>query len=114
MDIEAKDIVTYDDFAKLQFQIGKVISCEEVPKSKKLLLFQVQVGNEVRQIVSGIKKYYSHEEMVGKNVMVLVNLAPRTIAGIESQGMILSAEDDEDNVFVMVPDKDIKPGAEVC
>ena len=113
MDVEAKPTVTYDDFDKLQFQIGKVLSCEEVPKSKKLLLFKVQIGNEVKQILSGIKKYYSPEEMVGKNVMVLVNLEPRMIAGMESQGMILSAEDDEDHVFVMVPDKDIKPGAEV-
>ncbi len=113
MEIEAKETVTYDDFAKLQFQIGKVISCEEVPKSKKLLLFKVQIGNEIKQILSGIKKYYKAEEMIGKNVMVLVNLEPRMIAGMESQGMILSAEDDEDNVFVMVPDKDIKPGAEV-
>jgi len=114
MDVEEKPIVTYDDFAKLQFRIGKVLSCEEVPKSKKLLLFKVQIGNETRQILSGIKKYYKPEEMVGKNVMVLTNLAPRTIAGLESQGMILSAEDDEDHVFVMTPDKDIKPGAEVC
>ncbi|MBE5906276.1 MAG: methionine--tRNA ligase [Lachnospiraceae bacterium] len=114
MDVEEKPIVTYDDFDKLQFRIGKVLSCEEVPKSKKLLLFQVQIGNETRQILSGIKKYYKPEEMVGKNVMVLTNLAPRMIAGLESQGMILSAEDDEDNVFVMTPDKDIKPGAEVC
>ncbi|MGN0170797.1 MAG: methionine--tRNA ligase [Lachnospiraceae bacterium] len=113
MDVEAKPTVTYEDFDKLQFRIGKVLSCEEVPKSKKLLLFKVQIGNEVKQILSGIKKYYSPEEMVGKNVMVLVNLEPRMIAGMESQGMILSAEDDEDHVFVMVPDKDIKPGAEV-
>lgn len=114
MDIEAKEIVSYEDFEKLQFQIGKVLSCEEVPKSKKLLLFKVQIGNEIRQIVSGIKKYYKPEDLVGKNVLVLVNLAPRAIAGIESQGMILSAEDDEDNVYVMTPDKPIKPGAEVC
>ncbi|MCR4955584.1 MAG: methionine--tRNA ligase [Lachnospiraceae bacterium] len=113
MDIEAKEQITYDDFAKLQLQVGKVISCEEVKKSKKLLLFQVQIGSEVRQILSGIKKWYSPEEMVGKNVIVLTNLAPRTIAGYESQGMILSAEDDEDNVFVLTTDKDIKPGAEV-
>lgn len=114
MDVEEKPIVTYDDFDKLQFRIGRVLSCEEVPKSKKLLLFKVQIGNETRQILSGIKKYYKPEEMVGKDVMVLTNLAPRMIAGMESQGMILSAEDDEDNVFVMTPDKAIKPGAEVC
>ncbi|MBE5902429.1 MAG: methionine--tRNA ligase [Lachnospiraceae bacterium] len=114
VDVEEKPIVTYDDFDKLQFRIGKVLTCEEVPKSKKLLLFKVQIGNETRQILSGIKKYYKPEEMVGKNVMVLTNLAPRMIAGMESQGMILSAEDDEDHVFVMTPDKDIKPGSEVC
>ncbi len=114
VDFEVKPEVTYDDFAKLDFRVGLVLSCEEVPKSKKLLLFKIQIGNEVRQILSGIKAYYKAEEMVGKRVMVLVNLAPRMIAGYESQGMILSAEEDDDHVSVMVPEKPWKPGSAIC
>lgn len=114
MEIEAKSIISYDDFAKLQMQIGKVISCEEVPKSKKLLCSQVQVGNTTRQILSGIKQWYSADDMVGKEVVVLVNLEPRKIAGLLSEGMLLSAEDDEGNVVLLTPEQMIKPGAEIC
>jgi len=114
MDIEAKSEITYDDFMKLQFQIGEVISCEEVKKSKKLLCMQIKIGNNVRQIVSGIKKYYSADEMVGKKVMVLVNLKPAKLAGILSEGMILSAEDENGNLALMVPEKHMPAGAEIC
>ncbi len=113
MDVEKKPEITYDDFAKLQFQIGEVIKCEEVKKSKKLLCSQVKIGSEVRQIVSGIKAWYTPEEMVGKKVMVVTNLKPAKLAGLVSEGMILCAGDDEDNLALMVPEKDMKPGSEV-
>jgi len=113
VDVEKKPEITYDDFAKLQFQIGEIIKCEEVKKSKKLLCSQVKVGSEVRQIVSGIKAWYTPEQMVGKKVMVVTNLKPAKLAGIMSEGMILCAGDDEDNLALMVPEKDMKPGSEV-
>ena len=114
VDVEKKPEITYDDFAKLQFQIGEIIKCEEVKKSKKLLCSQVKIGSEVRQIVSGIKAWYKPEEMVGKKVMVVTNLKPAKLAGLMSEGMILCAGDDEDNLALMVPEKDMKPGSEVC
>ena len=95
IDIEAKPEISYDDFAKLQFQVGEIIACEAVPKSKKLLCSQVKIGSQVKQIVSGIRQHYSPEEMVGKKVMVLVNLKPATLAGVLSEGMLLCAEDAE-------------------
>lgn len=112
--IEAKPEITYDDFAKLQFQVGEIISCEEVPKSKKLLCFKVRIGNEVKQIVSGIRQYYKAEEMPGKKVMVLVNLRPATLAGLVSEGMLLSAEDADGNVALMTPERPMPAGAEIC
>jgi methionyl-tRNA synthetase len=114
IDIEAKETISYDDFAKLQFQVGEIIACEEVKKSKKLLCSQVKIGSQVKQIVSGIKQHYSADEMVGKKVMVLVNLAPRTIAGVESEGMLLCAEDAEGNLALMTPEKAMPAGAEIC
>ena len=114
IDIEAKPEITYDDFAKLQFQIGEIIACEAVKKSRKLLCSQVKIGSQVRQIVSGIKSGYSPEEMVGKKVMVVTNLKPATLAGQKSEGMILCAEDAEGNLSLMVPDRDMQAGAEVC
>lgn len=114
IDIMKKPEITYDDFAKLQFQIGEIIECEEVKKSKKLLCSKVRIGSEVKQIVSGIKAHYSAEEMVGKKVMVLVNLKPATLAGIVSEGMILCAEDEEGNLGLMVSEKDMPAGAEIC
>lgn len=114
IDIEAKPEITYDDFAKLQFQIGEIIACEEVKKSKKLLCSQVKIGSQVKQIVSGIKTHYSPEEMVGKKVMVVVNLKPATLAGLLSEGMLLCAEDAEGNLSLMVPEKDMPSGAEIC
>ena len=113
IDIEAKPEITYDDFARLQFQVGEIIACEAVPKSKKLLCSQVKIGSQVKQIVSGIKAYYSPEEMVGKKVMVLVNLKPATLAGV-SEGMLLCAEDAEGNLALMKPEKDMPAGAEIC
>ena len=113
VDVEKKPEITYDDFAKLQFQIGEIIKCEEVKKSKKLLCSQVKIGSEVRQIVSGIKAWYTPEQMVGKKVMVVTNLKPAKLAGIMSEGMILCAGDDEDNLALMVPEKYMKPGSEV-
>ena len=113
VDVEAKDTIEYDDFAKLQIQVGQIIKCEEVPKSKKLLCSQVQVGNTTRQILSGIKQWYSAKDMVGKQVLVLTNLAPKKIAGLESQGMILLAEDNEGNACLVSPEKNIKPGSEI-
>ena len=113
VDVEKKPEITYDDFAKLQFQIGEIIHCEEVKKSKKLLCSQVKVGSEVRQIVSGIKAWYTPDQMIGKKVMVVTNLKPAKLAGIMSEGMILCAGDDEDNLALMVPEKDMKPGSEV-
>ncbi len=114
IDIEAKEEITYDDFAKLQFQVGEIIACEAVPKSKKLLCSQVKVGSQVRQIVSGIKAHYTPEEMVGKKVMVLVNLKPAKLAGVLSEGMLLCAEDAEGNLALMTPEKQMPAGAEIC
>jgi methionyl-tRNA synthetase len=113
IDIEAKPEITYDDFAKLQFQIGEIIACEEVKKSKKLLCSQVKIGSQVKQIVSGIKAHYTPEEMVGKKVMVVVNLKPATLAGMLSEGMLLCAEDAEGNLALMVPEKPMPAGAEI-
>ena len=114
VDIEAKPEITFDDFAKLQFQIGEIVKCEEVPKSKKLLCSQVKIGSETRQILSGIKAWYKPEDMVGRKVMVVTNLKPAKLAGMLSEGMILCAEDDEGNLALMTPAKDIKSGSEVC
>ncbi len=114
IDIEPKEEITYDEFAKLQFQVGEIIACEAVPKSKKLLCSQVRVGSQVRQIVSGIKAHYTPEEMVGKKVMVLVNLKPAKLAGVMSEGMLLCAEDAEGNLALMTPEKTMPAGAEIC
>ena len=114
IDIEAKEEIEYDDFAKLQFQVGEIIACEAVPKSKKLLCSQVKIGSQVRQIVSGIKAHYTPEEMVGKKVMVLVNLKPAKLAGVLSEGMLLCAEDAEGNLALMTPEKKMPAGAEIC
>ena len=114
MDIEPKPEITYDDFARLQFQVGEIIACEAVPKSKKLLCSQVRIGSQVRQIVSGIKAYYTPEEMVGKKVMVLVNLKPATLAGVVSEGMLLCAEDQAGNLALMTAEKPMPSGAEIC
>ena len=114
IDIEAKPEITFEDFEKLQFQVGEIIACEAVKKSKKLLCSQVKIGSQVRQIVSGIKAHYSPEEMVGKKVMVVTNLKPAKLAGVLSEGMILCAEDAEGNLALMTPEKDMPAGAEVC
>ena len=114
IDIEAKPEISYEDFAAMQFQVGEIIACEAVPKSKKLLCSQVKIGSTVKQIVSGIKAYYSPEEMVGKKVMVLVNLKPAKLAGVLSEGMLLCAEDAEGNLALMKPEKDMPAGAEIC
>ena len=114
IDIEAKPEISYDDFAKLQFRVGRIIECAEVPKSKKLLCSQVKIGSEIKQIVSGIKQHYSAEEMVGKKVLVLTNLAPAVLAGVKSEGMLLCAEDEDGKLALMVPEKDMPAGAEVC
>ena len=114
IDLEAKAEITYDDFAKLQFQVGEIIKCEAVPKSKKLLCSQVKIGSQVRQILSGIKAYYSPEEMVGKKVMVVTNLKPAKLAGMVSEGMILCAEDAEGSLALMTPEKSMPAGAEIC
>ena len=114
IDIEQKPEITYDDFAKLQFQVVEIIACEEVKKSKKLLCSQVKIGTQVKQIVSGIKAHYTPEQMVGKKVMVLMNLAPRKMAGIVSEGMLLCAEDAEGNLALMTPEKAMPSGAEIC
>ena len=114
VDIEAKPEITFDDFAKLKFQVGEVIACEAVKKSKKLLCSQVKIGSQVRQIVSGIKAYYTPEEMVGKKVMVVTNLKPAKLAGILSEGMILCAEDADGNVCVVSPEKNMPAGSEIC
>ncbi len=114
IDIEAKPEIEYDDFMKMQFQVGEIISCEAVPKSKKLLCSQVKIGSQVKQIVSGIRKYYTPEEMVGKKVMVLVNLKPAKLAGVLSEGMLLCAEDAEGNLALMTPEKAMPSGAEIC
>lgn len=113
VDIEAKPEITYEEFAGMQFQIGEIIACEEVKKSKKLLCSQVKIGSRVKQIVSGIKAYYKPEEMVGKKVMVIVNLKPAKLAGLLSEGMLLCAEDAEGNLALMVPEKDMPSGAEI-
>ena len=114
VDIEAKPEITFDDFMKMQFQVGEIVSCEAVPKSKKLLCSQVRVGSQIKQIVSGIRKYYTPEEMVGKKVMVLVNLKPAKLAGVLSEGMLLCAEDAEGNLALMTPEKAMPAGAEIC
>ena len=113
IDIEPKEEITFDDFAKLQFQVGEIIKCEEVPKSKKLLCSQVRIGSQIKQIVSGIKQHYSAEEMVGKKVMVLVNLKPAKLAGVLSEGMLLCAEDAEGNLALLTPEKEMPAGAEI-
>lgn len=112
--IEAKEEITYDDFMKMQFQIGEIIACEEVPKSKKLLCSKVRIGSTTKQIVSGIKQHYSAEEMVGKKVMVLVNLKPAKLAGVVSEGMLLCAEDENGVLALMIPEKKMPAGAEIC
>lgn len=114
IDIEAKEEITYDDFMKMQFQVGQIIKCEAVPKSKKLLCSQVKIGSQVKQIVSGIKAHYTPEEMVGKKVMVLVNLKPAKLAGVVSEGMLLCAEDENGELALMVPEKKMPAGAEIC
>ena len=114
IDIEPKEEITFEDFGKMQFQVGEIIACEEVKKSKKLLCSQVKIGNQVKQIVSGIKAQYSAEEMVGKKVMVLVNLKPAKLAGVLSEGMLLCAEDAEGNLALMTPEKNMPAGAEIC
>lgn len=114
IDIEAKEEIEYDDFMKMQFQVGEIIACEAVKKSKKLLCSQVKIGSQVKQIVSGIKLHYTPEEMVGKKVMVLVNLKPATLAGVLSEGMLLCAEDAEGNLALMTPEKPMPAGAEIC
>ena len=113
IDIEPKAEITYEDFAKMQFQVGEIIACEEVPKSKKLLCSQVKIGSSVKQIVSGIKQHYSAKEMVGKKVMVLVNLKPATLAGVVSEGMLLCAEDENGELALMTPEKKMPAGAEI-
>ena len=114
IDIEPKEEITFEDFEKMQFQIGEILSCEAVPKSKKLLCSQVKIGNQVKQIVSGIRKDYSPEEMVGKKVMVLVNLKPAKLAGVLSEGMLLCAEDENGVLSLMTPEKPMPSGAEIC
>jgi len=114
IDLESKAEITYDDFAKLQFQVGEIIKCEAVPKSKKLLCSQVKIGTKTRQIISGIKAHYTPEEMVGKKVMVVTNLKPAKLAGMLSEGMILCAEDAEGNLALMTPEKKMPAGAEIC
>ena len=114
IDLEPKEEITFEDFGKMQFQVGEIISCEAVKKSKKLLCSQVKIGSHVRQIVSGIKAHYSAEEMVGKKVMVVTNLKPAKLAGILSEGMILCAEDADGNLSLMVPEKEMPAGAEIC
>ena len=114
IEIEAKPEITFDDFMKMQFQVGEIIACEEVKKSKKLLCSQVKIGNQVKQIVSGIKSNYKPEDMVGKKVMVLVNLKPAKLAGVLSEGMLLCAEDENGKLALMTPDKEMPAGAEIC
>ena len=114
IDIEPKDEITFEQFGAMQFQVGEIIACEAVKKSKKLLCSQVKVGSQVKQIVSGIKAHYTPEEMVGKKVMVLVNLKPAKLAGVLSEGMLLCAEDAEGNLALMTPEKEMPDGAEIC
>ena len=114
IDIEPKEEITFEEFGKMQFQVGEIISCEAVKKSKKLLCSQVKIGSQVKQIVSGIKAHYTPEEMVGKKVMVLVNLKPAKLAGVLSEGMLLCAEDENGELSLMVPEKKMPSGAEIC
>ena len=114
IDIEAKEEISYDDFMKMQFQVGEIIACEAVEKSKKLLCSQVKIGSQVKQIVSGIRKDYAPEDMVGKKVMVLVNLKPAKLAGVLSEGMLLCAEDENGELSLMVPEKNMPSGAEIA
>lgn len=114
IDIESKPEIEYDDFMKMQFQVGEIIACEAVEKSKKLLCSQVRIGSQVKQIVSGIRKFYTPEEMVGKKVMVLVNLKPAKLAGVLSEGMLLCAEDENGQLALVVPEKNMPSGAEIC
>ena len=114
IDIEAKPEITFDQFGAMQFQVGEIVACEAVENSKKLLCSQVKIGSQTKQIVSGIRKYYSPEEMVGKKVMVLVNLKPAKLAGVLSEGMLLCAEDADGNLSLMTPEKDMPSGAEIC
>ena len=111
---KGKETITYDDFDKCQFQVGEILSCEAVPKADKLLCSQVKIGNQVRQIVSGIRSSYTPEEMVGKKVMVLTNLAPRKIRGLVSEGMLLCAEDEKGGLSLMTPEKSVPAGSEIC
>ncbi len=114
IDVEPKDSISFDDFCRLQFQVGEILSCEAVPKADKLLCSQVKIGSQVRQIVSGIRSSYTPEEMVGKKVMVLVNLEPRKIRGLVSEGMLLCAEDEKGTLSLLAPEKDMPAGAEIC
>lgn len=114
IDIQQKAEITYDEFAKLQFQVGEIIECAEVPKSKKLLCSKVRIGSQIRQIVSGIKQHYTAQEMIGKKVMVLVNLKPATLAGVVSEGMLLCAEDEQGKLALLTPEKEMPAGAEIC
>ena len=114
IEIEKKQEITFEDFEKMQFQVGEIIACEEVKKSKKLLCSKVKIGNEVKQIVSGIKQHYTAAEMVGKKVMVLVNLKPAVLAGVLSEGMLLCAEDENGELSLMIPEKKMPAGAEIC
>lgn len=114
VEVEAKPVIGYDDFAKLQIQVGRIIKCDEVPKSKKLLCSQIKIGNSTIQVLSGIRQWYSAKDMENRQVLVVTNLAPRKIAGLESQGMVLTAEDDEGNVVLLSPEKYIKNGSEIC
>lgn len=114
IDIEAKPEITFEEFGTMQFQVGEIIACEEVKKSRKLLCSQVKIGSQVKQIVSGIKAHYTAEEMVGKKVMVLVNLKPAKLAGVLSEGMLLCAEDENGNLALMTPEKEMPAGAVIC
>ena len=113
MDVEAKPEISIEDFAKLQIQVGEILKCEEVKKSKKLLCSQVRIGSQTRQILSGIRQFYSAEEMVGKKVLVITNLKPAKLAGLMSEGMILAAEDDEGRLSLVTTEKEMKAGAEI-
>ena len=113
IDVEAKENISYDDFSRMQFQVGEILSCEAVPKADRLLCSQVKIGSQVRQIVSGIRSAYTPEEMVGKKVMVLVNLEPRKIRGLVSEGMLLCAEDEKGELSLMIPEKPMPAGAEI-
>lgn len=106
--------VSYEEFVNMNFKVGEILACEEVKKSRKLLCFQVRIGEEVRQIVSGVREFYTPEEVVGKKVMVLTNIKPATMAGLTSEGIILSAEDKDGNLSFMVPEREVAVGAEIC